>query len=133
MYKDQTAKIIYAGYRSRQVNIQTGAPGVSPLLFYIIEMFALALRASTEVHGVLIDSVQHKLVLYADDFFFLQHPVESLRTLNKLIEVFASASGCKINEHKSILVALGLTAEERRCISQCSQMKWKDEGMCYLR
>lgn len=73
LYK-QTARIIYVGCRSMVVNIQRGVCQrcpLSPLLFdIIIELFALAVRVSADVYIVSIDTVEHKLVLYADVTFF---------------------------------------------------------------
>lgn len=55
-------------------------------------------------------------------------PIETLRSLNKLIELFASVTGYKINEETSVLVDLGLMVEER----QYYRLKWKEEEICYL-
>lgn len=69
----------------------------------VIEMLVLAVRQSSEIHGVSRDQVDHKMILYKDDvnFFFLQHPIaESFVALSKIITLFASASGYKINEQK---------------------------------
>lgn len=57
-------------------------------------------------------------MLYVDDAtFFLQQPVKSLAILKKLIASFAKASGYKSNEHKSVLMNLGLLRQEKDQVS----------------
>lgn len=54
-------------------------------------MLALAVRGNTEIRGVLTDSMEHKVVLYAN-YVLQQQLVKYLTSLNRLIELYASAS-----------------------------------------
>lgn len=60
---------------------------LSPLLFTtIIEMLALTVRGNGEIHGVLMDDTEHKMILYADDItFFLQQPVVCFDYLARIL------------------------------------------------
>lgn len=86
LYIEQTAKIIYSGHSSKVLNIQKGVLQgcrLFPLLFNIvIEMLELMIRKQVGTYELLIDSIEHKMVLYADNVtFFLQKPLVSLRAL----------------------------------------------------
>lgn len=75
MYRNQTARIIYASYQSKMVKIQRGVRQSCPLsslLFdLVIQMLAIVVRAETDIHGLLIKAIEHKVTLYADDVGFV--------------------------------------------------------------
>lgn len=66
-----------------------------------------------------------------DDDVFLQHPVQSLRSLNGILSLFARASGYKVNE-KAILKDLRVSEKEKRLISMNCKVNWKQEDIRYL-
>lgn len=123
LYRNQIARIQYAGCRSKIIHIRRGVRQgcpLSPLLFNIvIEMLALSVKQNSEIRGILIEQIEHKMTLYADDvFFFLQHPIKnSFAAINKTIKVFAAVSGYKINELKLILMELGLSENNKKHVS----------------
>lgn len=71
LYKKQITRIIYAGHKSKMANMQRGvyqSCKLCLLLFdLVIEMLAIAVRAETDILGVLINSIEHKVILYVDD------------------------------------------------------------------
>lgn len=76
------AKIQYAGFQSNKINIRRGVRQgcpLSPLLFnLVIKLLGLAVRQNPEIHGVLIEQMEYKIILYADNVtFFLQDPLLS--------------------------------------------------------
>lgn len=94
LYRDKVARIQYAGCQSKFIKIGRGVCQgcpLSPLLFIMeIEMLVLVVRKCSEIHGILIDSVTHKMVLYVDNItFFLQRRV-SLGALKKNHNIIGS-------------------------------------------
>lgn len=136
-YTEHVAKIQHGGCQSNNINIRRGVwqrCPLSPFLFnLVIEVLVLAVRQSSEISGVSIEQVEHKIILYADDVTFLQHPiVESFVTLKKIITLIASVLGYKVNEQKMTLLDLGIPSNEKECISKIFPAKWKEKGIWYL-
>lgn len=95
----------------------------------MIEMLATAFLADADIQGIRIDDFEHYMLMMLG-FFSCGNIVKSLACFNKLIALFAKASGDKVNEQKSILMNLDLMPEEKECISML--YKWKCEGIWYL-
>ena len=73
-----------------------------PTLFVLaIEILAISLRQSP-LEGVLIDDVEYKTSLFADDFLiFLKDEPRDFELALQCIETFRAMSGCKMNWSKS--------------------------------
>lgn len=130
-YNEQNAEIQYDGHRSHKFSIwcgvQQGCP-LSPLLFLIVrEMLNKVIKKCSNIHGACIETVQHKMILYADNItLFLQHPtVESLTALNLIISLFSLASGFKINESKIYFNGVGYFKRSKGIDNQTPQLNGK--------
>uniref|UniRef100_A0A3B3BPS5 Reverse transcriptase domain-containing protein n=1 Tax=Oryzias melastigma TaxID=30732 RepID=A0A3B3BPS5_ORYME len=107
--------------------VRQGCP-LSPLLFALL---LLIIRAQTEVKGILLGNVEHKIALYADDIIlFLRSPIKSIPSVLKIFNKFSSMSGYKINFTKSEATPLGgLTKAD---VLKDFPFKWNVSGILYL-
>ena len=80
-----------------------GCP-LSPLLFNIVlEVLAKAIRAEKERKGIHIGKEEVKLSLFADNMIlYIEHPKDSTRKLQELINEYSKFAGYKINTQKSL-------------------------------
>lgn len=71
------ARIQYAGIQSNKIDIRSEVRQVCNL---VIEMLGLAVRRNPKICGVLIEQVEHKMILYADGvtFFFFTRSITEL-------------------------------------------------------
>lgn len=108
-----------------------GCP-LSPLLFaQVIEPLAIAIRSNSQIHGVLVGNVRHTISLYADNIMlFLTKPEISFPVLVDLLETYGSISGYKVNNTKSIIMPLNLTAEVMPKLN--IPFSWNDSCLTYL-
>lgn len=98
---------ITSGFFYPQRGIRQGCC-CSPSIFIIaVEILAILVRKSTDIQG--INLADKKLVIsqYADDATFFLESFDSLDSLLRLLNIFASVSGLHINLHKSHLLLLG--------------------------
>lgn len=52
-------------------------------------------------------------MLYVDVVFLMQDPINSMKALRDLLDLFAQSSGYKVNISKSVLMGLNITSETR--------------------
>jgi len=71
---------------------------LSPYLFVIaIEILAAAIRTSTDIKGIKLESEEWKIVQYADDLTAFLSYLHSVRSLFILFDRFEQLSGLKVN------------------------------------
>jgi hypothetical protein len=114
-------------FRNRR-RVRQGDP-ISPLLFDLV-VDALSLIRSGHIHGViphlLPGGITH--LKYADETMILiQKDDLSITNLKFLLFCFKLLSGLKINYHKSEVIVMGVTPQERAkvaCLLNCQEGKF---------
>ena len=81
---------------------------LSPYLFIIVlEVLAISIRKNKDIQGIVVDGIEIKLELFADDLTVFLRNDGSLRHLLVLISKFAICSGLVINFDKTEVLLLG--------------------------
>lgn len=78
-----------------------GCPRSPGLFMLALEPLVQKLRNNSDIHGITVGSIHHKLLLYAEDILvLLMQPEKSIPTLLNCIEEFTLLSGYSINWDK---------------------------------
>ena len=84
-----------------------GSP-LSGLLFILaVELLAIKIRCSQNIHGIVISGQEVKFSQYADDGTLFLRNRYSVKQALEVISVFQQASGLELNIHKTKLLGLG--------------------------
>ena len=93
------------GATSAQFTLHSGVPQgcpFSPLDFLILlEALSRAIKSNKDIHGIVVDTVEHILSQFADDTLAMLRGYESLRDFWREIFAFEKASGMKVNMPKT--------------------------------
>lgn len=66
-----------------------------------------------QIEGIYAEQFEHKIMLYADDLvFLLRNPVSSL-IVKKLLSEYGRVSGFSMNQSKSPIMGMNITASLR--------------------
>lgn len=135
IYADPRAAVSTNGLVSPFFKLQRGTKQgdpLSPLLFTLfLEPLAAAIRHNENIKGVVQDSEEHKMFLYADDILLLiRDPSTSVPEVLSTIEHFSRLSGYLINWQKSEAMPVSKNCFQTH-LSQF-QFRWTPVGMKYL-
>ena len=84
---------------------------LSPYLFILVlEVLAISIRKNKDIQGIVVDGIEIKLELFADDLTVFLRNDGSLRHLLALISKFGICSGLVINFDKTEVLLLGNSA-----------------------
>ena len=87
----------FSEYFKLERGVRQGDP-LSPYLFVLaIETLSIAIRQNSEIKGIFIGKEETKLLQYADDSTAILSDKNSATALFKLLDVFRSVSGLRIN------------------------------------
>ena len=111
-YRNIKSCVIVNGQTTEWFNVERGCRQGDPLSPYVfvlcVEILALMTRENKDIHGIIINNIEHKLSQYADDTeFLLAGDKKSFETCIKTINLFGSKSGLKINHGKTSVIWLG--------------------------
>lgn len=96
-----------------------------------IEPLAQLIRDDTEMRGVVVKDIEHKVCLYADDvLLFLTYPELSLPKVMYSLEKFGLYSGHKLNIHKTQTLLCNYNPSNK--IRNEYTFKWNTSSMKYL-
>lgn len=103
-----------------------GCP-LSPLLYALsIEPLAAVIRNSVDISGVQVNSAQYKLSLFADDVLLtITNPLTTLPSLHKLLELYGSLSGHKINMSKTEALPVQIPQMTLEILKSKFKYNWK--------
>lgn len=113
LYSDPSAIVKYMGHESSSFPIAQGVCQgcpLSPLLFVIaLEPLAAHMRRSSDIGGIELAGVQHKLAMFADDILMLiTSPHITLPNLVTLLDNFSFLSGPYVNQAKFRVLNISL-------------------------
>ena len=115
LYSEAYLAIINNGFTSSWFKCTSGTFQGSPasgLIFALaLEILAIRIRENTNIKGILVDGVETKLSLYADDMILYTADKISAETAIQTIKQFGEISGLWLNERKSSLMWLGAAKE----------------------
>ena len=96
-----------------------------------MEPLAEIIRLHSDVKGIRMGEVQHKIALYADDILlFLSSPKTSIPAILTIFSDFSDISGYKINFSKSEAMPLGTLTNLD--VSENFPFIWSTSGFTYL-
>ena len=101
MNTDIKASVVQSGFLSEQISIQRGCRQGDPVAPYIFllcaEILSLLVKQNTDIKGIVINRVEHKISQYADDTsFILDGSKQSLFAALETLQYFSQLSGLKI-------------------------------------
>lgn len=136
IYAYQEGEIILVGSRSRRFllhkGVRQGCPPLSPLLFNIVmAVLASLVRQTKDIRGIQNSTIEHKILLFADDpVCVLGDPESSLKAMQWVLTQFGTVSGYKINEAKSTILGLNIEPEIKQTIKEWAVVPWKTKVRC---
>ena len=110
-YQNISSCVLNNGFSTGPFEIQRGVrqgDPLSPYLFIIVlEVLAVSIRKNKDIQGIVVDGIEVKLELFADDLTVFLRNDGSVRHLLALISKFGICSGLVINFDKTEMFILG--------------------------
>jgi len=109
VYSNISSCVLNNCFSTQPFAVERGVRQGDPLplfCFIVLEILCISARSNKDIHGIVVDSEDIKLGLFADDLTgFLKNDF-SLPNFLKLIEDYGSCSGLEINHEKSEMLLL---------------------------
>ena len=103
--------------------IRQGCPLSALLFILVVEVLSIAIKTDKNISGINIGNKQFKITQLADDTTLFLHNVTSLQNVLKILDLFKTCSGLKINREKSEAIWIGASSNYRH--KPCG-LKWTD-------
>ena len=132
-YNDITSIVINNGYFSDAFNInrgvRQGCPLSSSLFIICIEILSNYIQKENSIKGIIINNVEIKQTLFADDATFMTDGSEqSFEKLVNVVSNFECVSGLKLNTNKTNILRIGSLKCTNIKYSQNKPFKWTSES-----
>ena len=112
-YQNITSSVLNNGFSTGPFEIQRGVrqgDPLSPYLFIIIlEVLAISIRENNDIQGIVVDGVEIKIEVFADDLTAFLRNDRSLKYFLDVILKFGNCAGLSINLAKTEMLILGNT------------------------
>ena len=112
-YQNITSSVLNNGFSTGPFEIQRGVrqgDPLSPCLFIIIlEVLAISIRENDDIQGIVVDGVEIKIEVFADDLTAFLRNDRSLKYFLDVILKFGNCTGLSINLAKTEMLILGNT------------------------
>lgn len=112
-YQNITSSVLNNGFSTGPFEIQRGVrqgDPLSPYLFIIIlEVLAISIRENDDIQGIVVDGVEIKIEVFADDLTAFLRNDRSLKYFLDVILKFGNCAGLSINLAKTEMLILGNT------------------------
>ena len=137
LYKNSNCRIINNNFLSNHFDICKGVrqgDPLSPTLFILsIECLAISLRNDRIFRGIKIENHCCKLSLFADDLtIYLNGNLHQFERVFMKLDIFALASGCKVNLQKSQAIYLGSNIGKLQKPFENKGLNWPSTEIKYL-
>jgi len=95
----------------------------SPYLFVAaVEILAIAIRSQDDIKGIKLNTLETKLLQFADDTTVVLSHLDSARALFVLLDCFKKVSGLKLNVAKTEAMWIGFL---QNCKNEPLGVRWK--------
>ena len=137
LYKNFNCRIINNNFLSNPFDIRRGVrqgDPISPTLFILsIECLAISLRNDRIFRGIKTENHSCKLSLFADDLaIYLNGSLHQFERVFMKLDIFALASGCKVNLQKSQAIYIGSNIGKLRKPFENKGLNWPSTEIKYL-
>ncbi len=111
MYNNTQSAVINNGHISEffplERSVKQGCPLSAYLFILALEMLANKIRADKNVKGLIINNIEVKISMLADDATCILEDTNSLKNVLNILNIFHLCSGLKINIDKTKALYVG--------------------------
>lgn len=135
LYDSPTARIKVNGALSKSITLERGTRQgcpASPLLFALfIEPLSQWIRQNGNIKGIIMNTDEHKLALFADDVLvYLVQPTLTFPRLMDTLDKYGTISGYKLNIEKTQVLTFNYVPPDH--LSKKYDLRWDADYIKYL-